>query len=140
MKNWTPLGYVPSQAKSAAISNGYDYTYGDANPVSGKNYYRLRIESLSGVSTYSDIVNVISNGKEKVQIYPNPAVNNFHIKGAQVSSTYKVVDMSGKTVLTGVIAGNDTVIQVTGLAKGVYFVEIQAPNNGATNRFKVLKH
>ena len=64
----------------AAIGNStssVDYTWFDANPVMGNNFYRVRGFDRSGNAKYSQVVKVLFGKNEPgIVVYPNPIVGN----------------------------------------------------------------
>src|SRR5690606_33097267 len=71
--NFETIGKV----KAAGESNQeLSYTFADAEPVAGTNYYRIKAISKDGEAQYSNVVMVkwlIS--AFKAQLFPNPAVS-----------------------------------------------------------------
>lgn len=61
---------------SDTLSN--KYTWYDANPNQGNNFYRVKMIDKSGSVEYSNTVSMkIKAGKENVQIFPNPVVGKY---------------------------------------------------------------
>jgi len=61
-------------AANAAIA---PYSWLDANPITGKNFYRIRSVSSNGTVKWSEIVMVTSGKNEaSINVYPNPVKNN----------------------------------------------------------------
>jgi hypothetical protein len=82
--------------------------------------------SVAGIEQF------VSN-KEQVTVYPNPAstiLNVAFIKNTESSNTIKLVNLIGQTVYSNVISKND-VIDISGLAKGIYMLIITDDNNTA---------
>ncbi len=57
-------------------------------------------------------------------VYPNPAHNEVYIESAITNGSYRITDQLGKTVLTGNINGTKTVISLSELSAGLYFLNI----------------
>ncbi|WP_010178603.1 carbohydrate-binding protein [Aquimarina agarilytica] len=77
-----------------------------------------------------------------IKITPNPVVDFFNVIGLETGVTlnYAIVDMLGGIVKTGVIANdNNEITGLSGLAQGVYFVEIYN-ESGFKKVIKVLKN
>lgn len=55
-------------------------------------------------------------------VAPNPAQHSIRINGN--GKAFKIVDLSGRTVVSGNL-NNNTTVDVSSLASGVYFVEVQ---------------
>ena len=108
------------------------YTYSDAIPFSGNNYYRLKMTDRDGKFEYSNIE--VVNTKlpiTNVKIYPNPVNNSLYSSfdlSLDSDCELQVFDTFGKLVATKSLEAqkgrNNTSIDVTNLAAGVYFVKI----------------
>jgi hypothetical protein len=54
-----------------------EYSYVDATPYTGYNYYRLKSIDMDGTSEYSKVAGVLYEGTgEKLSVYPNPVIGN----------------------------------------------------------------
>ena len=64
---------------------------------------------------------------QSVRVYPNPAVERVTIDMSGVAEKAKVsvVDMSGHVAMESTAAGEKVELDVTGLAKGAYFVRVE---------------
>jgi hypothetical protein len=104
------------------------YSYWDENPISGVNYYRLKMSHTSGSTSYSKIVSatVKGMGAFTVEAYPNPVSDMLTVKvfGAPGNNaSVNLTDVTGKLIKTVVIADNQAEINMTGLAQGVYLIK-----------------
>jgi len=132
-KNFEFKGKVAMPANS---TNVVDYSYWDKNPLTGKNFYRLKMVDLSGTATYSDIRMVDFDATNPIKIYPIPA-NDYitadvgaaldHINGLVV------IDISGKEVLRKNITATITTIDLQGFTSGTYYVRFFDKNNNLTD-------
>ena len=108
------------------------FTYADAQPLSGINYYRIKISDADGKKSYSSIVALLNktNGFELINISPNPSTGNkamLNIASASAENLkLVVVDMSGRKISeqsASVIAGNSQIeVNISNLAKGRYHI------------------
>lgn len=72
-RDFAIIGQTPSTGNSA-------YYFTDKNPLTGRNYYRIKSLSKDGSILYSQIVSVMEETSSAVSIYPNPVINNtIHI-------------------------------------------------------------
>ena len=78
-------------------------------------------------------VNIKKETPENITVYPNPATNTITIRGIknQVLSI-KILDITGRLVNSEQVTGNSTVLDVSGFAKGMYFIQI-ATSAGVNN-------
>ena len=132
--SFTAIGTVP--AKNLQSINTYSYT--DANPLTGDNFYRLKMQDLNGNYSYSPIVSVSFGASASLyQVYPNPVTNTanvyFNAKGA-TSYTIDVTDLSGRRMqqVTGVSAQglNNVTIDMQGYVSGMYTITITVGEYG----------
>ncbi|MBO9616113.1 MAG: T9SS type A sorting domain-containing protein [Dyadobacter sp.] len=121
-KNWVKIGSLSSHKESNV--NQY-YSFADAAPLRGDNYYRLKMVDRDETFAYSSIEHLNFNGLALV--YPNPvsASQNltFNVGDWSKVSQVKVVNTAGKVVfeasnalLSGISARN--------LAAGAYVVQV----------------
>ncbi len=70
-----------------------------------------------------------------VQVYPNPSNGKLTIKNT-VSEIHevKLVDLSGKVVYTKSVSGNEVVLDIISLNKGLYILKVQTQNGSETIR------
>lgn len=113
-----------------------DYTFTDATPTTGINYYRIKDVDINGVVTTSKVVSAVYNTKvvgDKLSLSPNPAVNlvnvNFNAQ-AEGNATINVYDYSGR-LLSSQLAhftegANNVNVDVVNLFSGVYIVRVNA--------------
>jgi len=89
-------------------------------------------------------VKVINNTGLNIQkatnayvIYPNPVSESFQINGIDEVVTIKLIDVSGRTMLSKQVFGNEQIF-VSSLPKGLYIVKIYT-NKGGVERKLVKK-
>ncbi|HNH20697.1 MAG TPA: T9SS type A sorting domain-containing protein, partial [Ferruginibacter sp.] len=115
------------------------FSYTDAAPLAGTNYYRLKVVSPDGKISYSSLVVLINadKGIELISIEPNPVVNGFfhlHISSARgVALDLSIVDMRGRLLrrqqVNAVNGFNSFRMEVADLASGTYMITVQAPDD-----------
>ena len=108
----------------------HNYTYLDASPLPGTNYYRLRIEEAGGNIRYSAIATLKSGNTatQYVSVYPNPLKNNtLKYEASLPVGAYKlqVINSVGVTVMSRPYQHNGgTAVQTipvpSQIIKGVY--------------------
>ena len=138
-KTWTSLDFVASKAPNGNSTTPISYSYSDLLPDQGINYYRLRQINLDNNVTFnSKTVSYNNNQNSELSIYPNPVRSGEHIKvrGAATRATYRILSVSGAQVINPTPLNNNT-IDVSTLAAGIYFLQIQTNNSSKT--LKLIK-
>ncbi|HWK04220.1 MAG TPA: S8 family peptidase [Puia sp.] len=106
--------------------NAYSYT--DSKLLSGATYYRLRIVGADGSFVYSP-VRVIdgTGGGLVVTVYPNPVGQGgglLYITSSVNCQSIRLVDVSGKIILSTEAHGFFNTLYPGNIARGVYFVQV----------------
>jgi hypothetical protein len=124
---------IGSVKPTGSASSTEKYAFTDDVPLSGTNYYRLKMVNTEGSFTYSAVRSVlVSDGKtDKVSVSPNPAKDRVVVKLNALEAknvTLTLVDVAGKTVLTdnkSLEAGfNEFSLNLTQLPQGLYFLKV----------------
>lgn len=114
--------------------------------VQGAPYLRLTVPSqgsgIEPIDVLQDLYNQFLAVNEnplynKVKLFPNPAVNELKIF-ADVSvdlESFEVFDLGGKRLLSEKMNTPHQSIDISRLAKGLYFIKLQAGNQELTLRF-----
>jgi hypothetical protein len=139
--NWMPIGRVEGAENSEVLTN---YAFTDVNPVSGAQYYRLLQTDLNGVGTYSHIATVNFKGgilPATVAVFPNPASNVVTLSLSETASDAGIAvfnSMGVKVMELGGQSGNSFSLDMSGLERGVYTIEISQESGISFS--KVLKN
>jgi M6 family metalloprotease-like protein len=75
-----------------------------------------------------------------VQIYPIPTTGTINVNfltQKSINFSYKIVDLYGKTVETGMLQESNNSIDISALANGIYFIEMKNPKE--TKTYKIIK-
>jgi len=126
-QNWQDITFVASKAANGNSSELLNYQYIDEYPQQGYNYYRLKQVDLDGTVTFSDVQSVMFSNT-KTRIYPNPTTGSLHVV-LSTSATYQLVNTGGAVAMQGSLQSGDNLLNVTGLASGIYFMEIVSDKN-----------
>ena len=136
---------VKFSAKGSIVAKGSsDYSFIDASPVAGINYYRIKATDIDGKTIYSSVVSAKQVASiSSISVYPNPVKNkqlSFAISTDAANYTLKVTNILGKTVLAKTIAhvggtANYKVSLPASATAGTYFVEL---SNGNSNTTKTI--
>ncbi len=125
-----------------AVNSRGSYEYRDAQPGSGKMYYRLKITGKDGNITFSNILSVYndcSNGNS-VRVYPNPSAQFIMIESNSLSAaSFELMDISGRKINLPVkkLSAGRYRIDVSAIPNGNYL--LKEINTGATHKI-VVQH
>lgn len=135
------------QRKAVGITTGEQlYVYEDAKPLTGSNYYRLRLVDADGTVRYSPVKHLFFGQAVQVKLYPNPATHFVQLQmlsGIQSSAgiTVNVTNAAGMLVMQHrTNAGqlqSGLRIPVNTLAKGLYRVQLIGTDTQLTASFIV---
>ena len=138
---FNPIGKV-SASSNASTTLAYNYI--DKNPLTGKNYYRLKMVDKDGYSDCSKVivVNKSASSNSSISLYPNPASNFVVVNHpfAGNNETLQVVSQQGYTVANQKITAGSlqTRVQLSSLPKGVYQLVWHTEKDTHTNSLVIL--
>lgn len=118
---WKAIGRV---AAKSSITTSNDYDFIDASPATGDNYYRLKEVDKDGRVQYTATIKLNFGNNTVFSVGPNPAsdVTTVTLPGNQ-SVTVDVYSSTGKKVLGLQSASSQVKINVSNLAKGIYYIK-----------------
>jgi hypothetical protein len=117
--------------ENSVVEKAYSFT--DAAPLQGVNYYRLKSVDAQGKETTSKIVSVNFSDKlnGKLQIYPNPAQSDLQIElisDEEATKSVQVFDLAGRIIFSknAVLTKglNNISLDVNTLSSGTYLVKM----------------
>lgn len=139
--HYSSLGNVPVITGAGVHS----YTFTDAHPLPGINYYRVAQASAAGTLKYSNVL-PLSFNTYSFNIYPNPAKNQLFVRysddwGAGKTINIQLINTAGQVVYQHNIvtqgAANTIVLNLPpSIAGGIYVV--QAINEKGEKRTRNL--
>jgi ELWxxDGT repeat protein len=118
-----------------ALDNIYHQAFGQKIVFNNDLYYS-KDNQLWKFDTNALSINSF-NGIEKIQFYPNPALELIYFNKPNNISQIKIYDLNGKQVLEEDIFTNNS-INIESLISGSYIIKILGKNGSITNR-KLLK-
>jgi hypothetical protein len=124
---------------TVAINNGCltAFDFSDKSPLTGKNYYRLKLININGRASYSHIILLLNqkDGIELIGLFPNivKTIAVLNISSANIGRLdIKILDPLGRVMQqlnAGLISGlNQIDLNFNTLAAGAYFVKVVAEN------------
>ena len=135
--DFTDIGKV----QAAGYSNGLrEYSFVDASPLKGWNYYRLQQFDLDGKYMFSNIAAVnFEKAGSLIVIYPNPARDVLNIEYTSTRSgkiELQVIDSKGAVMLKQNMAVSNGMnlesINIASLSKGIYVLRYQDADGNAS--------
>lgn len=121
-KNWKPIGKVLGNGTTV---EAHRYSFTDAAPLAGMNYYRLKQVDTNGQFEYSSVVAVAREAKGALGVFPNPASTtvDYRLTDATPIKQVQLVDLYGKVVKTATaITGT---LSLDDVAQGVYMLVVE---------------
>ena len=131
--DWQALELIPSMAGNA---NGYSYTFTDRTNTDGDRYYRLKINDRDGKYVYSKVLFVTSVQTGTISVTPTLVTSSMNVTlPASGPAQVSIFNVSGQPVKT-LIAGTEIFnIDVSGLNRGEYFLNVSQGKNFQTTKF-----
>ncbi len=145
-QQWAKVGAVNTTLLQSYPSQ---FTYTDADALSGKSYYRIKIVSKDGAVKYTDVKSIVFTYLAgKITISPNPVTDNITVQlSADRASSIKIAlyDYSGKIVYEKnvPVAAGDNSIRLTDLrnpAPGIYYIKLNIGEEVFTDKLVVIKN
>ncbi|HEX6428097.1 MAG TPA: M36 family metallopeptidase, partial [Niastella sp.] len=130
---WSNLGHVNAQNRN---NNSYNFIHSD--PVTGKNFYRIKMNDLDGKFTYSPIriISLQEKGNPAVVLIPNPVNGDavLYISKEVKATSVHVYDAAGSLVKRMAVGAGVQQVKIStdGLAPGIYTIETKGANRQIT--------
>ena len=125
------------------------FTYSDniITAISNKLYYRIKIVTVDGSTSYSNAIAVKLNQIASVIVSPNPAttyINISMVAAEDVLSEIKLIDPLGRVIRTQqqrISKGYNSFVisNLDGLGRGVYNVQIKMDNEVINEKIVIQK-
>ncbi|MFD2936787.1 hypothetical protein [Spirosoma flavum] len=119
--NFDTIGKVPSQAADGSSFSPHSYSFIDATPLSGTNYYRLVQIDQDSTQNPSRII-ALSEGEVIPTLYPNPVPISGEVlfNPAVACEQYQLTDVQGRVVKQDLKPSILSSLSMIGLPAGVY--------------------
>jgi hypothetical protein len=136
---------IGQQAPRSNLNDKESYTAYDAAPLSGANFYRIRVLEISGKVILSKVLKVDIGGKQSFTLYPNPVSGGLisvGINAKQGQYTVKVLNTAGQQVYSQRLVHQggsltQTVELPSSVKPGVYNMVISGDNYREAKMFVV---
>ena len=73
----------------------------------------------------------MKNAGNDLRIYPNPANNQLFVQSEEAISQIRILNVEGRIMQTA----QTSVLDISGLAKGIYFIQIETSKGKYTQKF-----
>ena len=137
---------IGSVAAKGNASMSSTYSFYDAAPLSGQNFYRIRSVDNAGIAKYSKVVKVeLSKTVKEISVYPNPVKGNaINLLFKNIESgeyNIKLISHSGQVVFTEVVnhregTSSHTIVLNKKIAAGTYILQVSY--GGKTETIRVV--
>jgi hypothetical protein len=136
-RTWATIG---TQKGAGASNTLRKYQFLDDAPLQGVNYYRLRQVDFNGAESFSAVVAVNSQVKNKaVAAYPNPAKDVLTLANTEGGNlTAQVYDMMGRLVIATPL--NGTTLDIANLPVGLFQLQLSDKNGTTVGRVSFVKN
>ena len=111
------------------------------NPIDGNYQLAIRFDSCEIESE----VFTLENSDYRLHLFPNPAINALNVQfliGEQEDLSIRILNTLGQVVrqwnYQGFIGQYNESIDVSGLARELYFIQIETPNRMYTEKFILI--
>lgn len=128
--NWFNIEKVEGAGTSITT---IDYEIFDTRPLNGVSYYRLKQVDFDGTESYSHVVALNRDlTNPLVDVYPNPATNNFHIYFSGFDSDIvhvNILDNAGRAVMRfnpNIYNNPEHMIDASNFQSGVYHIQVRS--------------
>jgi expansin (peptidoglycan-binding protein) len=114
------------------------YTDDDLQPLTGNNFYRLKMVDLDGKYTYSKTVLVRSTKVPGLKLTPNPARDHLYVSTPEniKAMAIRIYDATGRLLYHERVNGNQLLKVQTGhLRNGWYLLELQTTTGSMREAF-----
>ncbi|MBS1917082.1 MAG: T9SS type A sorting domain-containing protein [Bacteroidetes bacterium] len=135
---WEALGFIEDNSGNDLSQTSY--TFSDANPAPGVNYYRIHQVDYDDNSSYSSIKMITTSTTEQVSVWPNPARSTVNIQnnGTENDVKMQIIDPFGKLIAAATLRSGKNEVNISNLPSGTYIVHTQNSNGQVQNQ-KIVK-
>ena len=105
--------------------------------ASGKiTYYRLFVTSMSGISSYSNIVSIQKEERQEWILHNNIIQDKIMLTGT-IEATYEVIGTNGRILLKGRLSKGSNYVYLPSIPPGLLFLKLLTNNKVVT--YKIIK-
>lgn len=124
-RRWDVIKEVAAAGNSSSTKH---YSHLHKNPIGQLHFYQLKEISMDGSYSTSRIERVAFDNRNALRVYPTIIQNNQVNIVLQSSMQVTIMDMSGKILIQKQLSTGNHILELTGLAKGVYLIKTPIGN------------
>ncbi len=133
-REYQSIGKVAAAGPSSA-----KYSFVDAKPIEGANYYRLKIVDKDGSFSYSKVIVINTKPTSAISVYPNPAGETLTLTHTRAinKAVVEIYSVDGKRINTYHVQPSaiQSTIDVSELVKGTYMLIYSDGVNKTSSKF-----
>lgn len=120
-------GHTYSKTLSKNVLYYKTMTFTDPMPSNGKGFRRytdMTFTYFLGIDCGNTTAITQANNSSVINFYPNPATDQVTINTQPnlIGETYRITNISGAELATGVLTSETTIVDINGLQAGFYFM------------------
>lgn len=133
---FTKVGNInPSNNPTGSV-----YIFKHLSPITGANFYRLKIIELDGTYSYSNVQLVNFNSTQpSVTIYPDPADKYFNVQTELKNYTLEIIAADGKMIRSMQSLSTNLTVDVSNCPSGLYTIRITSKSKKSSTLL-IIKH
>ncbi len=126
--NFSTIGAINSRGDGEN-----EYTFTETGIITGSLFYRILQKDFDGKISYSNIVKLDVKEKNNIVLYPTPASDEVFVNVPlqMVGSTATLFDEVGKQITVVKISTTHTMVSLTNLPSGLYYLKFINGNSKA---------
>ena len=131
--DWQPLGTITSMA---ADEGGFSYSFTDHTKMNGDRYYRLKILEKNGKYAYSKVLFINSGQTKTISVSSTLVYSSVNVTlPASGPARVSVYNTNGQLVKTLTTGNESFSMDVSGLTRGAYFLQVFQEKNAYITKF-----
>lgn len=127
---------LATSAMPDANSEAWVYYENEWGPASDFGFYHTYVLRANMNITS---VGIDANEMATMVVYPNPAKNSIRVESNQTINMVRILNVLGQEVYSEALSNNSTVINVSTLRSGIYFVNIETNEGVKTQRISIVR-
>ncbi|RZL18057.1 MAG: T9SS type A sorting domain-containing protein, partial [Pedobacter sp.] len=126
---FTKIGQLSAAGNASVITS---YSFVDVKPLTGNNFYRLKLLNIRNESQLSyirsiDLSDLVTLGLKGLTVYPNPASDVIEVNMESVATKLTIYTLAGKPVKSATFAPGEAIREkISELSIGMYFLEVKS--------------